>query len=88
MSTSTSTSISPKWYYECTEPDCMKKFARDYDMPHLHSKIKIPRDKYNLILSAVFSTNLYCMTCAHKHAHRVYYNIGNPEPYNLDFVRG
>jgi len=77
-----------KWYYECTEVDCMKKFAKDYETPKLHSKLKTPNDKYNLILSSIFSTNLYCMTCAHKQAHRVYYNIGTAEPYNIEFMRG
>lgn len=76
-----------KWYHICSESDCMKKFAKDYDMPKLH-KLKTPKDKYNLILVSLFSTNLYCMTCAHKQAHRVYYNIGIPEPYNIDFLRG
>lgn len=87
MSTTHSHSYSnSKWYYECTE--CRKKFARDYDMPELHRKIKTPKDVYNRILYSIFSTNLYCMTCAHDQAHRVYYNVGNPKPYNLEFLRG
>lgn len=86
MSSCSSQSQS-KWYHECSE--CMKKFARDYDdMPVIHRKIKTPKDAYNRILFSIFSTNLYCMTCAHKHAHRVYYKIGNPEPYNVEFLRG
>jgi hypothetical protein len=84
--TSKTTTPTDKWYHECS--DCMKKFAKDYDMPSLHRKQKTPKDKYNLILTSIFLTNLFCMTCSHKHAHRVYYNIGNPEPYNLEFLRG
>jgi hypothetical protein len=79
------------WYHVCSEVDCMKKFAKDYDSIHMtHDKEKTlltPKDKYNSILLSLFSTNLYCMTCSHKHAHRVYYNVGNPEPYNIDFLR-
>jgi hypothetical protein len=80
----TKTNQTP-WYYECSE--CMKKFSKDYDTPHVHKKMKTPKDKYNVILTSIFSTNLYCMGCAHNHAHRVYYNLGNPQPYNVEFLR-
>ena len=39
--------------------------------------MKKPKDKYNLILSSIFSTNLFCMTCSHDDDHRVYYKLGN-----------
>lgn len=83
--TSNTNTPSDKWYYECN--DCTKKFAKDYDMPSFNKNMEKPKDKYNLILSSIFSTNLFCMTCSHDHAHRVYYKIGNPEPYNLEFIR-
>ena len=83
-----------RWYYVCSERNCMKKFSKDYadDLPHISQnkqphKLKTPKDKYNLIISSIFLTNLYCMNCSHKQAHRVYYNVGNPEPYNIEFVR-
>jgi len=82
-----------RWYNICSEPDCMKKFSKDHDVHTDHldltfsNPVAYPKDKYNLILIGIFSTNLYCMSCAHKHAHRVYYNRGNPEPYNINFIR-
>lgn len=82
-----------RWYYVCSEPNCMKKFSKDQDI-HMENinlndlnPSRYPKDKYNLILVNLFSTNLYCMTCTHKHAHRIYYNRGNPEPYNVEFIR-
>ena len=86
--TKISTVSMSKWYYVCSEPTCMKKFAKDYDDSlFLLNETKTPNDKYNLILGSLFSTHLYCMTCSHNHAHRVYYNIGNPQPYNVNFMR-
>lgn len=93
MVMNTETNQIKRWYHICSEPTCMKKFSKDLEM-HIedlnlkYSKPSIyPKDKYNLIFISLFSTTLYCINCTHKHAHRVYYNRGNPEPYNINFIR-